>query len=71
MAELLAYYLDTKAFEVHLASCPTVSASPQYQHLGRYWNCSSAVHEAMRHVPKTELSKVNGCVHCCRDCHTS
>lgn len=83
MAQLQTYYLNTDAHEVHLGSCTTIPVTtraafalgstidPQYQHLGRHWNCSSAVHEAMRHVPKTELSKVNGCVHCCRDCHTS
>lgn len=82
MAQLQTYYLNTDAHEVHLGSCTTIPVttreafalgrpSGQYQDLGRHWNCSSAVYEASRRVPKTELSKVNGCVHCCRDCHTA
>lgn len=67
----LKYYVNNHAqyngdHEVHIDSCYYYSKLQSKTYLGEYESCQDAVHAAKGHLPQ-----VNGCVHCCRPCHTS
>lgn len=54
-------------YEVHKEGCPYFPKS-NFEELGNYVYCSSAVAEAKRKHPS---KKINGCYYCAKDCHTS
>jgi len=54
-------------YEVHRDDC-RYYPNLNYDTLGRYNSCKPAVSEAKRKHP---FKKINGCVHCAKDCHTS
>ncbi|MEP1779329.1 MAG: hypothetical protein ABJH72_04340 [Reichenbachiella sp.] len=49
--------------EVHADDCHLLPLSNGTD-LGYHYNCQSAITEAKKHY-----SKVDGCVHCARECH--
>ena len=60
-------YEDDKGdHEVHKSSCPHLRNMENFICLGSFKNCHEAVQEAKKHY-----SKVNGCIHCSEECHTS
>ena len=65
------YYVNKNAqsngdHEVHKSNCSWLPATENRIYLGDFSNCYEAVREARKHY-----SKVNGCYHCARECHTS
>lgn len=52
--------------EVHTTGCSYMPAESNRTYLGEFTSCAPAVDAARRHY-----TQVNGCVHCCRACHTS
>lgn len=65
------YYVNNQAqfngdHEVHIDSCNYYPKIQYKTYLGEYEHCEDAVHAAQKTHPK-----VNGCVRCCRPCHTS
>jgi hypothetical protein len=53
-------------YEVHKDSCRYRPVN-NYDPLGYYSNCSYAVRDAKAKHP---YKNINGCIHCCPDCHT-
>lgn len=51
--------------EVHRSSCKHLPHSSNLEYLGYFSNCQDAVKEAKKHY-----TNVDGCWHCCRNCHT-
>jgi hypothetical protein len=49
--------------EVHIKSCRLLPMNEAID-LGLHPNCHSAVRKAKEHY-----TKVDGCIHCCRECH--
>lgn len=67
----LKYYVNNEAqyngdHEVHIESCFYYSRMKNKTYLGEYESCKDAVRAAEK-----IHRQVNGCVHCCRPCHTS
>jgi len=67
----LKYYVNDNSqhngdHEVHIQSCIYYSRMTNKRYLGEYDSCQDAVREAAKIHPQ-----VNGCVSCCRPCHTS
>ena len=65
------YYVHKKQddkgdHEVHKSGCPWIDIVENFIYLGSFNNCHEAVQAAKRYY-----SKVNGCYHCSRECHTS
>ncbi len=54
-------------YEVHKNGC-SFFPKTNYDELGEFYLCSSAVNEAKRKYP---YKKINGCYYCAKDCHTS
>lgn len=52
--------------EVHTTGCSYLPAEANRIYLGEFASCTPAVDAARRHY-----TQVNGCIHCCRACHTS
>lgn len=53
--------------EVHTKTCAW-SPSQNYEELGYHAGCKDAVKKAKSNHPSW---KINGCYHCCKECHTS
>ncbi|HCG39940.1 MAG TPA: hypothetical protein DEW09_12875 [Pseudomonas sp.] len=51
--------------EVHRETCDW--APSERTELGRHENCASAV----KFAKGVGFKDANGCIHCCRECHTS
>jgi hypothetical protein len=69
-AEMDYYYLNniarpTGAHEVHKATCAYVSLLQSRINLGAFDDCQRAIKKA-----ETIHLIVDGCAHCCPDCHT-
>jgi hypothetical protein len=65
------YYVNNEAqfngdHEVHIDSCYYYPKIKNKTYLGEYETCK----EAVRAAEKVHR-QVNGCVYCCRPCHTS
>lgn len=65
-----SYYVNKNAqttgeHEVHKSSCPYLPAAENRIYLGSFSNCAEAVREARKHY-----INVDGCKHCCPNCHT-
>lgn len=70
MADLYVLNLNQQSngdHEVHKEGC-TYFPKLNYDELGRYYGCGSAVAEAKR---KHLYKRINGCYYCSRECHTS
>jgi hypothetical protein len=67
----LKYHVNNNAqyngdHEVHIESCIYYSRIINKTYLGEYESCNEAVRAA------TKIhQQVNGCISCCRPCHTS
>ncbi|MDR6569258.1 hypothetical protein MRBLMN1_005111 [Chitinophaga ginsengisegetis] len=65
------YYVNNNAqpkgdHEVHVITCPYFSMMFNRTYLGEFETCQEAVREA-----KKRYQKSNGCLECCKPCHTS
>jgi hypothetical protein len=65
------YYVNNESqfngdHEVHIESCIYYLKIKSKTYLGEHESCKEAVRAAEKFRPQ-----VNGCVHCCRACHTS
>ncbi len=65
------YYVNKQAqstgeHEVHTEDCRFLPDAQNREYLGEYSSCEGAVAEARR-----RYTKVDGCYHCCRECHKS
>ncbi|PNM13100.1 hypothetical protein A6J64_014260 [Yersinia enterocolitica] len=65
------YYVNSKKQdngdnEVHTAECRFLPSSDNRVYLGEFSSCSPAVTAA-----KDKGYHANGCIHCCKPCHTS
>lgn len=58
---------DNGDYEVHKEGCHKFPQQ-NYDELGSYYSCSSAVDTAKSKHPD---KRINGCIHCARLCHTS
>ncbi len=58
---------DSGDYEVHKSGC-TFFPYLNYEELGSYYYCDSAVNEAKKRYP---LKRINGCYFCANACHTS
>lgn len=66
------YYLNLNSqsngdYEVHKGNCYWKPTS-NYEYLGEFYSCASAVAEAKRRHP---FKRINGCKHCSKACHTT
>jgi hypothetical protein len=66
----MQYFVNTQSqsngdHEVHVQYCVWMPNSSNAKPLGMFENC----YEAVREAAKT-FRQVNGCIHCCRPCHT-
>lgn len=52
--------------EVHVSTCYYFARMYSRMYLGEFETCQEAVREARKHY-----QKVNGCLTCCKPCHTS
>lgn len=64
------YYVNDVAqangdHEVHNPNCTFLPEVQNRTYLGVFATCQEAVDAAKEHY-----DQVNGCVHCCKDCHT-
>ena len=64
------YYVNNAAqengdHEVHSPSCSYLPEINSRTYLGVFADCHEAIDAAKEHY-----AQVNGCVHCCGDCHT-
>lgn len=64
------YYVNQLAqanrdHEVHVEGCAWLPTPLNRQYLGEYETCYGAVREAAK-----TIKQVNGCIFCCRACHT-
>lgn len=50
---------------VHICSCLYRPDLEEQDHLGPFATCEEAMKKA-----RTLYKKVNGCIHCCKPCHT-
>lgn len=67
----LKYYVNKEPqyngdHEVHIEACFYYSRMKNKVYLGEFESCHEAVKEAKKNYPRA-----NGCVQCCRPCHTS
>lgn len=65
------YYVNRNAqlngdHEVHTTNCIYLPSVENRLYLGYFSSCAEAVREA-----KKTYSQSNGCIYCCRPCHTS
>lgn len=58
---------DNGDYEVHTDDCYYKPIN-NFDDLGFFYHCSSAVKIAKEKYP---YKKINGCIHCCPDCHTT
>ena len=63
------YYVNTNAqsngdHEVHKSGCSYMPSDKNRMYLGQFESCHGAVREA-----KTHYNQVDGCAHCCEECH--
>lgn len=54
-------------YEVHAEGC-RFQPTRDFEFLGSFFSCSSAVAEAKKRYP---WKKINGCYYCSNECHTS
>ncbi len=54
----------TGEHEVHTSECGFLPAPENRIYLGEFTACEDAVREARKHY-----DNVDGCYHCCRECH--
>jgi len=64
-----AYYVNKNAqsngdHEVHKSGCPHMPEDKNLIDLGAFDGCQNAVREARKHY-----DQVDGCGHCCEECH--
>jgi hypothetical protein len=64
-----SYYVNMKAqptgeHEVHRSTCSYLPAKENLRYLGDFYDCFDAIIEA-----KKWYATVDGCAHCCRECH--
>ncbi|MGF6849957.1 hypothetical protein QFZ51_005192 [Chitinophaga sp. W3I9] len=52
--------------EVHVSTCEYFPMMYNRTYLGGFETCQEAVREATK-----RYKKANGCIHCCRLCHTT
>ena len=67
---MTSYYVtklaqDNGDHEVHEAECSHMPAAGNRLYIGEFSSCHGAVWEARK-----RYSRVNGCYHCSRECHT-
>ena len=65
------YYVNKNAqsngdHEVHTKDCHVLPLPQNRIYLGEFPNCQKAVKKA-----KEYYDDVDGCIHCCKPCHTS
>lgn len=65
------YYVNDNAqpngdHEVHVEGCKNMPSIQNRTSLGECTSCAEAVLKA-----KTRHKQVNGCYHCCNECHTT
>lgn len=68
-SEMARYYVHIRAasdgdHQVHRFDCSWLPAEENRKYLGDFASCQPAVTEAKKH-----FTKVNGCIHCSRECH--
>lgn len=59
---------DNEVHEV-LSGCPTMPNSENQQDLGYHFSCREAIITAKQRFP--QYRRIDGCYHCCNDCHNS
>ncbi|WP_243300353.1 hypothetical protein [Bacillus litorisediminis] len=57
---------DNGDHEVHAEGCVNPPTEENRDYLGSFSNCEEAVKKA-----KQKYDKVDGCFHCCKECHTT
>ena len=67
----MRYYVNTKKQlngdnEVHAVTCSKLPKEENRRYLDDFSSCEPAVRLA-----KQQGYKANGCIHCCRPCHTT
>lgn len=68
----MKYFVHTKKdvegdYEVHTKDCHKLPVVANRKELGEFSSCAPAVTEAKR----LGYTPTNGCIHCCKPCHTS
>ncbi len=58
---------DGRHHEVHKDGCDWLKRASDTTYLGTFSNCHEAMVVARRKYPRT----ADGCIRCCRDCHSA